>query len=391
MYNKVTVVGTGYVGLSIATLLSQTREVVALDIISEKVEKINKRVSPIDDDMIISFFEEKQLNLRATLDKKSAYKNTDIVIIATPTDYDEHNNKFNTDSIESTIQDIIKLGIDVPIVIKSTIPIGYIDRLREESGYKGEIFFSPEFLREGKALMDNLYPSRIVVGSSSTEAKEFANIMRDHAINSDEINIYVMDSKEAEAVKLFSNTYLAMRVSFFNELDTFAEVHDLNSNDIIQAVSGDPRIGNHYNNPSFGYGGYCLPKDTKQLEANYSGIPQNLITAIVESNQTRKEHIADRILSKKPKTVGVYKLVMKSGSDNFRQSSIIDVMDILEANKVEIIVHEPLLKEGDFDYRIENNFDDFLEKSDIIITNRLENKLVPYVDKVYTRDIFNRD
>lgn len=391
MYNKVTVVGTGYVGLSIATLLSQTREVVALDIISEKVEKINKRVSPIDDDMIISFFEEKELNLRATLDKNIAYEDTDIVIIATPTDYDERNNKFNTDSIESTIRDIIKLGIDVPIVIKSTIPIGYIDRLREESGYKGEIFFSPEFLREGKALMDNLYPSRIVVGSSSTEAKEFAHIMREHAINSDEINIYVMDSKEAEAVKLFSNTYLAMRVSFFNELDTFAEVHNLNSNDIIQAVSGDPRIGNHYNNPSFGYGGYCLPKDTKQLEANYSGIPQNLITAIVESNQTRKEHIADRILSKKPKTVGVYKLVMKSGSDNFRQSSIIDVMDILEANKVEIIVHEPLLKEGDFDYRIENNFDDFLEKSDIIITNRLENKLVPYVDKVYTRDIFNRD
>lgn len=391
MYNKVTVVGTGYVGLSIATLLSQTREVVALDIISEKVEKINKRVSPIDDDMIISFFEEKELNLRATLDKNIAYEDTDIVIIATPTDYDEHNNKFNTDSIESTIQDIIKLGIDVPIVIKSTIPIGYIDRLREESGYKGEIFFSPEFLREGKALMDNLYPSRIVVGSSSTEAKEFANIMREHAINSDEINIYVMDSKEAEAVKLFSNTYLAMRVSFFNELDTFAEVHNLNSNDIIQAVSGDPRIGDHYNNPSFGYGGYCLPKDTKQLEANYSGIPQNLITAIVESNQTRKEHIADRILSKEPKTVGVYKLVMKSGSDNFRQSSIIDVMNILKYKGVEVVVYEPLLEKDFEDYTLYSDFEDFIKVSDVVITNRYDSNLEKYKNKVYTRDVFNRD
>ena len=391
MFKKITVVGTGYVGLSIATLLSQTREVYALDIIEDKVNLINKGISPIEDNDIQSMLDSGNLNLTATLDKKGAYDGTQLVVIATPTDYDEHADKFNTDSIEATIEDMISLGLDVPVVIKSTIPVGFIDYLNNEYDYQGEIFFSPEFLREGRALYDNLYPSRIVVGSKSENGVNFANLMKEHALNKENLEVYIMKGREAEAVKLFSNTYLALRVSFFNELDTFSEVNDLNTSEIIKAVSSDPRIGDHYNNPSFGYGGYCLPKDTKQLEANYKNIPQNIITAVVESNQTRKEHIAKMVLDRKPKVVGVYKLAMKSGSDNFRQSSILDVIDLLQETGIEVSIYEPLLVGHDSEFNIVEDLDIFIEQSDVIITNRMEDALKPVEHKVYTRDAFNRD
>ncbi len=391
MFDKITVVGTGYVGLSIATLLSQTREVSALDIIEEKVNQINSKISPIDDKDIQNLLSSGTLNLKATLDKNEAYDNTDLIIIATPTDYDENKDKFNTSSIEGTIKDLIEHDLNVPVVIKSTIPIGFINSLKEDYNYKGEIFFSPEFLREGRALQDNLYPSRIVVGSKSDAAKGFANLMKEHALNQEEVKVFVMDSEEAEAVKLFSNTYLAMRVSYFNELDTFSEVHKLNSTDIIQAVSADPRIGDHYNNPSFGYGGYCLPKDTKQLEANYKDIPQNIMSAIVKSNATRKEHVAEMVLRRNPKTVGVYKLAMKAGSDNFRQSSILDVISILEEKGVDVIIYEPMLFDQNTEFNVVDDFEKFASVSDVIITNRVEESLKPYADKIYTRDAFNRD
>lgn len=391
MIRKITVVGTGYVGLSLATLLSQNVEVIALDILEEKVKKINDKVSPIEDALIKEYLKNKKLNLKATTNKEVAYANSDLIIIATPTDYDENTNKFNTKSIESTLEYLVNHNLNIPIVIKSTIPIGYVDSLEKKYHYKGEIMFSPEFLREGNALYDNLYPSRIVIGSTSKVAVEFTDLLKEQALNKDQVKVHFMSNKDAEAVKLFANTYLAMRVSFFNELDTFAELSKLDSKNIIEAVSSDPRIGNHYNNPSFGYGGYCLPKDTKQLKSNYENVPESIITSVVESNQIRKEHIANMIIRRNPKTVGVYKLAMKSGSDNFRQSSIIDVIHILENKGIRTIIYEPLLNNADEEYTVCNDLDYFKKQSDVIITNRIESVLKDVEDKVYTRDVFNRD
>ena len=387
---KIAVVGIGYVGSSIATLLSQKYEVVAYDIVEKKVNQINKRISPVRDKEITEYFKTKELNLRATTDYKDAFINADFIIISTPTNYDEESNYFDTSTIEDVIIKIISMNINTTIVIKSTIPVGYIKAIRKKYKIKN-IFFSPEFLREGRALYDNLYPSRIIVGSKSVKAKKFVEMLKENALKKD-IPIRFMNSTEAEAVKLFANTFLALRVSFFNELDTYAEIKKLNSKDIIDGVSLDPRIGDFYNNPSFGYGGYCLPKDTKQLLANYKDVPQNMIEAIVRSNDTRKQHIANMILKRKPKVVGVYRLTMKSESDNFRASAIISIIDILKDNDVHIMIYEPTIKVNTFEgFEVVHDLELFKNLSDLIIVNRVDNNLKDVKDIIYTRDIFNRD
>ena len=387
---KIAVAGTGYVGLSLATLLSQNNEVIALDVIPEKVEMINNRISPIQDEYIEKYFKEKKLNLKATLDYKEAFEGARFVIISTPTNYDEEKNFFDTSSVEDIIQKVISMNINTTMIVKSTIPVGFINSMKEKYNIDN-IMFSPEFLREGKALYDNLYPSRIIVGEKSDRAEEFANLLKDNCLK-DDVVVKYMNSTEAEAVKLFANTYLALRVAYFNELDTYAELKGLNTKDIIDGVCLDTRIGNHYNNPSFGYGGYCLPKDTKQLKANYNNVPENLISAIVESNKTRKDHIADEIIKRKPKVVGIYRLTMKSGSDNFRASAIQGVMKIIKAKGIEVVVYEPTLKEDNFfNSKVIKNIDEFKKICDIVISNRMENELLDIKEKVYTRDIFYRD
>lgn len=387
---KIAVAGTGYVGLSLATLLSQNNEVVALDIIPEKIEMINNRVSPIRDEYIEDYFKNKELNLRATLDYKDAFNNADFIIISTPTNYDETTNYFDTSSVEDIIQKVKDMNINTTMVVKSTVPVGFIEIMKEKYNIDN-IMFSPEFLREGKALYDNLYPSRIIVGEKSERAKIFADLLKESAIKED-IEIKFMNSTEAEAVKLFANTYLALRVAYFNELDTYAELKGLNTKDIIDGVCLDPRIGNYYNNPSFGYGGYCLPKDTKQLKANYSDIPENLISAIVESNRTRKDHIAQMIIDKKPKVVGIYRLTMKMNSDNFRVSSIQGIMKRIKAKGIEVVVYEPTLKEDTFfNSRVVRNFDEFKSLADIVIVNRMDDQVKELSDKIYSRDLYSRD
>ena len=388
---KIAVAGTGYVGLSLATLLSQNNEVVALDIIPEKVEKINNRVSPIKDEYIEKFFNEKNLNLRATLDYKEAFNGADFVIISTPTNYDEEKNFFDTSSVEDIIEKVISMNDkNITMVIKSTIPVGYTENIKEEYNIDN-IFFSPEFLREGKALYDNLYPSRIIIGDKNERGQTFAKLLQEAALR-EKINTLFMNSTEAEAVKLFSNTYLALRVAYFNELDTYADVKGLNARDIINGVCLDPRIGNSYNNPSFGYGGYCLPKDTKQLLANYRDVPQNLIEAIVKSNATRKEFIVNEILEKRPKVVGIYRLTMKAGSDNFRASAILDIIKGLKANNQKIIIYEPTLKENEYNgCKIVNDLNKFKTESSIIMANRVTNEIRDEKRKIYTRDLFENE
>jgi len=390
---NITIVGTGYVGLSISTLLSQKHKIITLDIDESKVELINNRKSPIEDKEIEDFFINKKLNLHATLNKELAYKESDYIVISTPTDYDTENNYFDTSSIESVLNDIKEINPYVPVIIKSTVPVGYTRTLRQKFN-KENIYFSPEFLREGKALFDNLYPSRIIVGSKTDEARIFAEILLEGALK-DDVNVILMGSTEAEAVKLFSNTYLALRVAYFNELDSYAESYKLDALEIINGVSLDPRIGAHYNNPSFGYGGYCLPKDTKQLRANYKDIPNNIISAIVEANSTRKDFIADQILKKNPKIVGIYRLVMKSGSDNFRSSSIQGIMKRIKAKGIEVVVYEPVLEENKqtefFHSKVINNLYDFKQVSDIIVANRVTDEILDVKQKVYTRDLFNSD
>ena len=387
---KIAVAGTGYVGLLIVTLLSQKNEVMALDIIPEKVEMINKRISPIKDKEIEEFFKNKELNLKATLDYKEAFKDAEFIVISTPTNYDDEKNHFDTSSVEDIIQKVISMHINTTMVVKSTIPVGFIENMKQKYNIDN-IMFSPEFLREGKALYDNLYPSRIIVGEKSERAKKFANLLKESALK-DDIEVKFMNSTEAEAVKLFANTYLALRVAYFNELDTYAEIKGLNSKDIIEGVCLDPRIGNHYNNPSFGYGGYCLPKDTKQLLANYDNVPQNLIRAIVRSNRTRKKHITEMVMRRNPDMVGIYRLTMKKDSDNFRASAIQEIIDRLKLEGVEVIIYEPTLEKTTFnDCKVINDFEKFCEISDMVLANRYEDKLSPIKDKVYTRDLFARD
>ena len=388
---KIAVAGTGYVGLSIATLLAQHHEVMAVDIIEDKVNKINNRISPIQDEYIEKYFKEKMLNLKVTLDYKKAFEGARFVIISTPTNYDEEKNFFDTSSVEDIIQKVISMNDDnIVMVVKSTTPVGFINNMKEKYNIDN-IMFSPEFLREGKALYDNLYPSRIIVGEKSDRAKEFAELLKSACLK-DDVVVKYMNSTEAEAVKLFANTYLALRVAYFNELDTYAELKGLNTKDIIDGVCLDPRIGNYYNNPSFGYGGYCLPKDSRQLKANYKDVPENLISAIVESNKTRKDHIAYEIIKKNPKIVGIYRLTMKNGSDNFRASAIQGVMKRIKSKGIEVVVYEPTFKEDKFfNSRVIKDLDEFKNVSDIILVNRNDNILDDVKDKIYTRDLFNTD